>query len=139
MYITSSNYGGQAYDNFVLYTATTQIGGLVGDWSLYYNIQGQDRTRLLDAHYEQTGAQHELTFSVPDTNPNQDAHGASVYYMAENSDRVVDYQESTPGQNHYIEWDAVTKAGSITAWNHNNGERACWDSNLDNTHCVPTI
>ena len=139
MFVSSGNFGGEAYDDFVLYTATTQINGQMGNWSLYYNIQGQ-RTRVLDAVYDETSSTaRELTFSIPDTNPNQDAHGASVYYMADASGRVFDYQEPTPGQNHLIEWDAVTAAGSITAWDYNNGDQACWDSNLDNTPCVPAL
>ena len=139
MFITSSNFGGEAYDDFILYTATTQINGQMGNWSLYYNIQGQ-RTRVLDADYDETSSTaRELTFSIPDTNPNQDAHGAEVFYMADGDARVFDYREPTPGQNHLIEWDAVTAAGSIMAWNYLDGERYCWDSNLDDTPCVPTL
>ena len=139
MFITVTNFRGEAYDDFGLYTATTQIGGQMGKWSLYYKIQGQ-RTRALDAVYDETSSTaREITFSIPDTNPNQEAHGASVYYMAEGSDRVVDYQEPTPGQNRHIVWDAVTAAGSFTAWDYNNEERACWGSNLDNVSCVPTM
>lgn len=139
MYITSDNLLGQTYDNFILYSATTQIGGQMSSWSLYYNIAGQGRTRVLDADYEQTGAQHELTFRIPDTNPNQGTHGASVDYMADGNVREFNYQEPTPDQNHFIEWDAVTAAGSITAWDYNGGVQACWDSNLDDTPCVPTL
>lgn len=93
---------------------------------------------MLDADYIRTGAQHELTFSIPETNPNPDAHGAEVYYMADGNTREFDFQEPTPSQNHFIEWNAATSVGSITAWNYNNGERACWDENLDNVTCEPS-
>lgn len=138
MFISSDNVAGQAYDNFSLYTAETQIGGETGFWSLFYNIEGQGRTRVLDADYERDETQHRLTFSIPDTNPNEEAHGASVYYIADGNAREFDYQEPTPSQNHFIEWNAATKAGSITAWNYNSGLRACWDENLDNVECDPS-
>lgn len=139
MILSSANIGGQLHENFVLYTATSALDGTSSTWSLYYNIEGQGRTRVLDADYDRTGAQHELTFSIPDTNPNEDAHGASVYYMAEGNTREFDYQEPTLGQNHFIEWNAATFVGSITAWNYNNGDRACWDSSLNDVSCVPTL
>ena len=138
MFITSDNLLGQTYDNFILYTATTQIGGGMSTWSLYYDLAGLGRTRVLDADYLQTGAQHELTFSIPESNPNEDARGDSVYYMADGNDRVFDH-EVGPGENRLIEWDSATKAGSIMAFDYLDGERYCWNDNLDNTPCVPTL
>lgn len=137
MILSNSMISGQLHDDFVLYTATTSLDGTEGVWSLYYNIQGQ-RTRVLDADYLRTGAQRELTFTIPETNPNEEARGDFVYYMSEGNARVFDYEEA-PSQNHLIEWNAATAAGSITAWNWNDGNKACWDSNLDNVPCVPTL
>lgn len=137
MYMSADNWGGQAYDDFLLYTATTQIGGQSGSWSLYYDIEDQGRTRVLDADYERSGSLHQLVFSIPETNPNEEARGDSVTYEADGSDRFFDHDVS--GGNRVIEWDAVTKAGSITAFDYNGGEQACWDSNLDNVACTPTL
>ncbi len=138
MFITSDNLLGRVYDDFVLYTATTQIGGGMSTWSLYYDIDGLGRTRVLDADHLQTGAQNELTFSVPDSNPNVDARGDSVYYLADGNERVFDHVVG-PGQNRLIEWDAATSVGSITAFDYNDGERYCWDSNLDDAPCMPAL
>jgi len=138
MILASATISGQDYTHFVLYTATSSIDGTSSSWSLYYNIEGQGRTRVLDADYLQTGEQRELTFSIPESNPNEGARGDSVTYTSDGNDRVFDYMES-PTRNHFIEWNAVTAVGSITAWDWNDGTRACWDSNLDNVPCVPTL
>jgi len=72
-----------------------------------------------------------LTFSVPETNPHEEARGASVRYEADGTARLPDGYEPTPGRARLVEWDAATGAGSVTAWSYNDGGRACWDANLD--------
>ena len=136
MIISAAYLNGETYDEFTLYTATTAINGRSGDWSLFYRIDGQS-TRVLDAVYDETSSTaRELTFSVPETNPDEDARGATVFYMADGDMRLFDFQEPTPNQNHLVEWDAVTHAGFIEAYDYNGGNRACWDENLNNVDCV---
>lgn len=138
MIISAANLNGATYDEFTLYTATTAIDGSTGAWSLFYRIDGQS-TRVLGAVYDETSSTaREITFSVPETNPDQSAHGASVRYAADQDMRLFDWQEATPGQTALIEWDEDTHVGYIEAWNYNNGERACWDENLDDVDCVGT-
>lgn len=135
MLISSPDLKGEVYDNFPLYTAATSFDGKTGTWSLNYRIDGAT-TNVLNADYEEaSGAVHELTFSIPESNPNENARGSSVLYQAAGDARLFDWHEPTPGQTHLIEWDAVTRAGSIEAWNYNNGERACWDSGLNDVPC----
>lgn len=139
MRITAADIAGQAYDEFVLYEAETALNGRSGSWQLYYRIDGE-RTRVLDADFTATGSTAgELTFSVPESNPNPDARGASVTYEADGDARLFDWREATAGQTHLVMWSESTHAGSVTAWNYNGGARACWDATLQDTACTPAV
>jgi len=126
---------GQHYDDFVLYTARTSLNGRTGEWHLFYKISGTS-TNVLDADFEVRGENNgEITFSVPETNPDPGARGASIEYGALGSARSFLWTEQEPSHTHLVEWDEQTHAGAITAWNYNGGVRACWDSSLNDVAC----
>src|SRR5690606_34765925 len=135
MLISADDLGGADYDAFELYNGTTSLDGKSGTWRLYYDIEGE-RTEVLDADFDVTSETvRELTYSVPHTNPNPDAHGSSVRYAADGADRLFDWHQEMEDLDHLIAWDAVTKAGSIIATDYNGGARACWDEHLEDVPC----
>jgi hypothetical protein len=136
LFVSSDDLGDQVYEDFVLYEATTSLDGSQGSWALFYDLEG-DRTRVLDADFSvTTETVREITFTVPQSNPNAEARGASVRYAADGDWRLFDTQEATPGQTHLVEWNAATSEGFVEAWNYNEGARGCWDSNLDDVACT---
>jgi hypothetical protein len=134
MIISSANLGGVAYDAFTLYEATTALDGESGTWRLFYEIEGE-RTEVLDAEFDAGGDEDELTFTVPETNPNVEARGSTVHYGAHGDALHFEWHEEAADNEHLVEWSASTGAGSITATNYNDGERACWDENLEDVPC----
>ena len=135
MFISSADLGGESYDTFELYDATTPLDGKSGTWRLFYEIDGA-RTEVLDATFDVTSAdEREITFTIPETNPNPDARGSTVRYAADGDARLFDWHQEPEDYDHLVEWDEETKAGSITADNYNDGERACWDEDLEDVAC----
>src|SRR5690606_15130819 len=123
----------ESYDAFELYDATTTLDGKSGTWRLYYKIDGV-RTEVLDAEFDVTSeAVREITFIVPETIP--DAGSSTVHYAADGDARLFDWHQEPEDFDHLIEWDEETKAGSITATNYLDGERYCWDENLEDVAC----
>ena len=136
MVISAANLSGETYDEFTLYTATTALNGQSGEWHLFYRFDGVS-TEVLNAEYdEDSDTVREITFFVPETNPDEAARGGSVRYAADGSTRLFDWSEPADGQTHLVEWDATTGAGFIEAWNYNNGIRSCWDGSLNDTACT---
>lgn len=128
---------GYTYDDFGLYAATTTLSGRRGDWRLFVPVDGV-RTRVLDADFEVTSATvAEITYSVPDTNPNVEARGSSVRYAADGAARLFDWHQEPEDFDHLVGWDAVSHAGFIEATNYNDGVRACWNAQLDDAPCTP--
>ena len=129
---------GQTYNDFALYTATTSLNGRVGSWQLFA-FDGGTRTRVLDADYEVTNSTvAEITYSIPDTNPNVDARGSSVRYESNGSARLFDWHQEPEDFDHLVGWDAVLHAGFIEATNYNGGARSCWDPQLNDSPCTAT-
>jgi hypothetical protein len=135
MFVSADGLNGADYETFELYNATTALDGKSGTWSLYYDIEGT-RTRVLDADFVVTSTNvRELTFTVPETNPNPDARGSTVRYAGDGTDRFFDWHQEPEDYDHLIDWSATMSAGSITADNYNGGQRACWDEFLQDVAC----
>lgn len=129
---TSEPVLGQVYDDFELYTAQTNFDGQEGAWQLFYRIDGE-RRNVLNADFEVLADDtKELTYSIPEAQPNG---GDSVLYATQGDDRRFLWQQVTESLDHDVEWDAVTRVGSISATNYNDGQRSCWDANLDDVAC----
>ena len=126
--------GQQAFDEFELYTAVTDLDSQAGRWQLFYDIDGQ-RRNVLNADFVVSGDDDAtITFSIPNS-ADRNA-GDSVAYQANSDERVFDWRQVDEALNHLIIWSAATRAGSITATNYNNGDKACWDADLENAACA---
>jgi hypothetical protein len=136
---TDEELAGARYDGFVLYTGTTSLDGREGDWRLYYEIDGA-RTHVLSADFRATSdADRTLTFSIPETNPNEEARGSTVTYTRDGDAREFDWHQEPEAFDHLVEWSASSHAGALTATNYNGGARACWDASLQDVPCVPAL
>lgn len=118
---------------FVLYTATTVRDGTSGSWQLF--SPAEDSTiNVLDAEFE-IGKENkkEVTFQV--TEAAREHTGDSVVYAREGDQRSFHWMQDEGGREHRIVWDAKSHAGSITATNYNDGQKACWGEALQNVEC----
>jgi hypothetical protein len=129
---------GESYSDRRLYSARAALDGSEGSWQLFYDIDGVS-TEVLNATFVvRAEDDREITFRVPQSNPDTEARGASVRYAADGTRRVFDWQETTATQTHLVEWTDPAGAGFIEAWNYNNGQRACWDASLNDVACTPS-
>ena len=126
--------GQQSYDDFELYTAVTDLATESGTWQLDYDIDGQRRNVLIADFVVSGEDSATITYRVPD---DADSNaGDSVMYHTNGNERVFDWKQVDEALDHLVTWDAATQTGSITATNYNNGEKACWDADLENAVCA---
>ncbi len=120
-------------DDLLLYSAQSALNGKSGTWRLFYPIDGQT-VNVLTADFEVTDADTKrIVFSV--TGGPYENVGDSVEYSRDGDTRSFDWSQSSESKSHLITWDALTKAGSITATDYNDGAQACWNENFEDVGC----
>lgn len=130
---TASPISGEVFEDFEIYTAQTAFDGRSGSWQLYHEVEGE-RKRVLEASFDvDSEDERQLTFSVPAGFGERG--GDAVVYSVDGDARAFDWTQVAENFEHYIEWDAVSFAGSIEATNYNGGERACWNAGFEDVPC----
>lgn len=125
-----------ADSTFVLYTARTAPDGASGSWQLFVPVEDTTH-QVLSAEFDiEKDDENEktITFQVPRTA--SEHAGDAVVYTQDDDARSIRWAQSSAGLEHVIAWDAEDYAGSITAPNYNDGEKACWDDELQNNACT---
>ncbi len=123
---------GVTFENFQLYNARTYTDADEGTFQVYFPTEAGSQ-QVMDGAYEisdETG--QTLSFSIPQEV--EDIGGSAVIFNNYNDQITLDLTGPLGGK-HFIEWDTVTGAGSLTADDYNNGEKACWDETLQNVEC----
>lgn len=126
--------GGETYDGFELYTATTTVGEQAGTWNLYYRIAGV-RANVLTADFDvnESDDTATVTYRVPATAAEH--AGDSVQYESDGDTRRFIWNQVAEALTHDVEWSAATGEGSIEATNYNGGVKGCWDASLEDVAC----
>ena len=123
---------GQYLEKFVLYEASTGILSNSGTFEVFYPKDGGSLKVMDGSYIVEDENNHTLEFSIPVQV--EDIGGSVGIYNHAETINSVDLTGPLGG-NHFIEWNNQTNAGSLTADDYNEGERACWDSELQNVEC----
>ncbi|MGB3545220.1 hypothetical protein [Rubrivirga sp.] len=124
-------------DPFTFYTATTDLSGETGSWRLFNPDEagsvGSADLAVLEADFDVRDLDdREVTFSVPNS---RDNGGSTVLYRTDDDEQTFDWLDQPEDDRALIVWDLDTREGSIVADTYNSGERACWDSDLEDVEC----
>ena len=123
---------GLAFEDFLLYSARTYKDVNEGSFQVYFPVESGSQ-QVMDGTYNVVDEEeHTLTFSIPDGV--EDIGGSSAVFDHLEDQITLDLTGPLGGR-HLIEWNETTGAGSLTADDYNNGEKACWDEELKNTPC----
>lgn len=126
---------GEELEDFELYTAETARDRESGSWELYYPIDGERRSVLAADFTIEGESKKQITFRKPESAEN--AAGDFVQYAVDDGAvRSFLWTQVEEDREHLVEWNAQTKAGALTATNYNDGERACWNADLENAACA---
>lgn len=130
----TTNAGGQQLNGFLWYEGTATLQNGSGKWIIYDHLQPNASVPVVTIDWTNASAsQASLQFAV--VKPNVPENGDTLTYSANASARSVVYADQSAGTTLTISWDAVTKEGYIIAPNYNNGNKACWDSQLNDITC----
>ncbi len=123
---------GVEMNDFVLYNARTYTDAMEGTFQIYFPLESGSQM-VMDGRYEKENTTGKtLEFTIPAEV--EDIGGAAAHFN-QNQDQITLDLTAPNGTTHLMEWNRRTHAGSITATDYNNGDRACWDETLQNVAC----
>jgi hypothetical protein len=125
---------GAPLNKFLWYTGQAALKNDSGKWEIYDSAQPNNSVKVVHIdwdHPSMTNATLKFTIVKPQVPENGDV----LTYKAEGSGRMVTFFDQSANTTLDISWDVVTHAGYIIAPNYNNGQKSCWDSQLNDTTC----
>ena len=121
--------------DFTWYTGHFEIGGGRGTWQFFHPGIEQDDQTFVTIDYTVTDLTHR---AITATNNRADGHedAADVIAYALDGDRLqISFHDENEGLDYVAQASLATKAGWLEVPNYNDGEKACWDSELQNVDC----
>ena len=61
--------------------------------------------------------------------------GDELAYLVDGTTRQISWYDASEDETAVIEWDALTRVGSIMVPGYNSGALSCWDGGLQNVAC----
>ncbi len=122
------------FTDFLLYEARTGLDTNEGTFGISYPTE-QGSLRVLNGTYEivDEATDSTIRFAIPADVP--EVGGLKATYRQEGIWFTLDVTEPDPAKRHIMRWNTETNEGSVTAYDYNNGEEACWDASLQNVDC----
>lgn len=125
---------GAPLNNFLWYTGQAALKNDAGKWDIYDSTQPNSSVKVVHIDWDRPSATNAtLKFTV--VKPQVPENGDMLTYKAENTNRSVTYFDQSANSTLQIFWDDVTHAGYLIAPNYNNGQKSCWDSQLNDMTC----
>jgi hypothetical protein len=125
---------GTPLNDFLWYSGEASLDNDAGQWDIYDSAQPNSSVKVVHIDWDHPSATNAtLKFTI--VKPQVPENGDVLTYKAENSSRSVTYFDQSANSTLQIFWDEVTHAGYIIAPSYNNGQKSCWDSQLNDTTC----
>lgn len=121
-------------DKFLWYKGTAKLDNSAGQWIIYDHKQPGEEVEVVHIDWlHSSETQAKLVFTV--VKPGVDENGDTLTYQANNSERSVVLFDNSENVTHQVFWDATTHAGYLITPTYNNGQKACWDEQLNDVAC----
>ncbi len=125
---------GAPLNNFLWYEGQAALNNSSGQWDIYDSAQPANSVKVVHIDWDRPSAgQATLKFTV--VKPQVPENGDVLTYNVDGTGRMITLFDQSVNTTLDISWDAVTNAGYIIAPNYNNGQKSCWDSQLNDTTC----
>ena len=121
-------------DQFRWYEGQSQIDGTTGYWIFYDETSPDDdiqKVRIDWTYNEETDRELTIT-NIHEGNAH---NGSWIKYTVDGDDVTLLYFDATTDVQVEISWNRVTKAGYLIDPNYDNGEKSCWNEQLQNIDC----
>jgi hypothetical protein len=129
-FITNSSLG---IDNRLFFSGTSNGDGTQGTWT-YYDLQSSEEQPVSTIEWTITD-EDDISLRLEILSNRFNNEGDVIEYTFDGTVKYLNYLDAGDDEMTEIEWNTETKAGFLIAPNYNNGEKACWDENLQDISC----
>ncbi|MDX1619256.1 MAG: hypothetical protein R3224_10765 [Balneolaceae bacterium] len=130
-YVTSEQHG---MDNFLFFEGTTNSDASNGTWTSYDPSTPEQQSAVSQVDWNVVN-EEDKQLSLEVLTDRNEHLGDTIDYTFDGTLKTAVFTDASEGTTVTLEWYPETHEGSITAPGYNNGEKACWDSELKNTAC----
>ncbi|MDR8393541.1 hypothetical protein NC796_20470 [Aliifodinibius sp. S!AR15-10] len=130
-YVTNSPLG---LDNALFFSGETNEEGDQGTWT-YYNLQNPGQEEEVSTVSWTIEGEEELEIRLDVTSDRNDNLGDYITYSSEGEIKTAVYFDASDDEITELQFNADNYTGYIIAPNYNNGEKACWNSALQDVAC----
>lgn len=117
----------------LFFSGTTNADGSQGTWT-YYSLasSSEEPVSVTDWTITEEG---NVDLRLEVTSDRFNNQGDYIEYSFDGMIKNIVYYNADEDEITELQWNVETNAGYIIAPNYNNGEKACWDENFENTSC----
>ncbi|MBN2731685.1 MAG: hypothetical protein JXR26_04560 [Balneolaceae bacterium] len=130
-YVTNSELG---LSDQLFFSGTTSADGREGTW-VYYDLQTPDNQEAVSEISWSVTGDEEVALRLDVVSDRNENEGDYLEYTFDNSVKSAVYYNADENEITKIEWNVETKVGYIISPDYNNGQKACWDTDLQDVTC----
>jgi len=130
-YVTSTNLG---LEDQLFFSGTTNTDGTSGIWT-YYSLQNTNSQEVVSQINWTVNGSNDVSLKLEVKSDRNNHQGDFIEYTFDGTLKTATYYDASSGETTKIQINVNTHAGYISSPNYNSGEKACWDSNYQDTTC----
>ena len=119
-------------DDFQWYTGEVELNNNSGSWQ-FFDYKTPDTAREIGTIEWEVKDRDTSDLMFTNTDTESDDYGDVLTYSLDGTEAEISFEDASENLISEITWDTITLAGSIMVPGYNNGERAYWDEDLQDT------
>jgi len=119
-------------DNFLWYTGEVALSNNSGSWR-FFDYKSPDMMREIGTIEWEVKDRDTSNLMFSNTDSESEGYGDVLTYSLDGTEAEISFEDASEDLTAEITWDTITLAGSIMVPGYNNGERAYWDEDLQDT------
>lgn len=128
----SGNVDGQTFDHDLWYRGHSSLDGHTGHW-IFTDLE-DDPSEVARLDWSSSGISgDELELGIID--PESPDFGDHIAFSSAGSTCTVEWTDESENDVSFVTWDENTGVGSLQVPDYNEGRRACWDEDQEDTTC----
>lgn len=127
-FVTNSETG---FDNELLFVGNSDYEATSGTWT-YYDVQTGSEAFTVTWNR----AENDETVTLEIKSDSHENDGDTIAYTFDGTVKTVVFTDSSSGETTTISFNTETHTGFVISPEYNNGEKACWDEDLNDITCA---